>query len=182
LAQNAFIRAGFRRKISGVQWNCSWAKHPTTAGFEALNRFQKVNHFPGSWCIGRKDRLMRCIGRAKRTLSSPANQNLGVPSNSFDIVPGGWILPAEYNSWRRSAEENNGRNVFIIKPSASACGRGIRLIHKNNINTVPKDKPCVMQQVSECRERATSKASYSQLVYGVAGSLPHTETNIIKFN
>jgi len=138
--KNAFIRAGFRRKLSGVQWNAAWTKHPTTEGFERLNRFQKVNHFPGSWCIGRKDRLMRCIGRAKRAVGGQP----GVPSDAFDIIPAGWILPTEYNSWRRQAEDKN--QVFIIKPSASACGRGIRLIHKNNINTVPKDKPCVMQQ------------------------------------
>ena len=32
--KNAFNRAGFRRKISGVQWNCQWGKHLSTEGFE----------------------------------------------------------------------------------------------------------------------------------------------------
>ena len=136
--KNAFNRAGFRRKISGVQWNCAWTKHLSTEGFQSLNRFQKANHFPGSWCIGRKDRLMRCISRAKRALGS------GLPSDAYDIVPGGWILPAEYGSFLRAS--NAQRNpVYIMKPCASACGRGIKLIHKNNMNAVPKDKPCIMQ-------------------------------------
>lgn len=37
-----------------------------------LNRFQKVNHFPGSWCIGRKDRLLRTLARQKRDINSAA--------------------------------------------------------------------------------------------------------------
>ncbi|GMH62764.1 hypothetical protein TrRE_jg1675 [Triparma retinervis] len=139
--KNAFTRAGFRRKISGVQWNCAWSKHLSTEGFENLNRFQKVNHFPGSWCIGRKDRLMRCIGRAKRAAGKMPN----VPQNAFDIVPGGWILPTEYDSFMRNVSQERNP-VYILKPSASACGRGIRLIHKNNMNTVPTEKPCIVQE------------------------------------
>jgi tubulin polyglutamylase TTLL4 len=140
--KSAFMRAGFRRKISGQIWNCGWVKHPTTEGFEALNRFQKVNHFPGSWCIGRKDRLMRCINRAKRSIGPGYGNDA---ENEFDIIPGGWILPTEYDAWARTAASSKN-NIYILKPSASSCGRGIRLIHKNNLNTVPKDKPCVMQQ------------------------------------
>ncbi|GMH62015.1 hypothetical protein TrST_g14158 [Triparma strigata] len=139
--KNAFNRAGFRRKISGVQWNCQWGKHLTTEGFESLNRFQKANHFPGSWCIGRKDRLMRCIGRAKRAAKNMPN----VPSDGFDIIPGGWILPTEYDSFTRAASMERNP-VYILKPSASACGRGIRLIHKNNMNSVPKVNPCIVQE------------------------------------
>ncbi|GMH51208.1 hypothetical protein TL16_g00962 [Triparma laevis f. inornata] len=139
--KNAFNRAGFRRKISGVQWNCQWGKHLTTDGFESLNRFQKANHFPGSWCIGRKDRLMRCIGRAKRAAKNMPN----VPSDGFDIIPGGWILPTEYDSFTRAASMERNP-VYILKPSASACGRGIRLIHKNNMNSVPKVNPCIVQE------------------------------------
>jgi len=84
---------------------------------------------------------MRCIGRAKRAAGKMPN----VPSDAFDIVPGGWILPTEYDSFMRNA--NMERNpVYILKPSASACGRGIRLIHKNNMNTVPTEKPCIVQE------------------------------------
>jgi len=64
---------------------------------------------------------MRCIARAKRHIGSGGS---GIPPSAYDIVPGGWILPAEYNSFRRAAEDKEA--VFIIKPSASACGRGIR--------------------------------------------------------
>lgn len=71
--KNAFFQAGFSRTQSNVTWTASWGKHPTREGFRALNRFQKVNHFPGSWCIGRKDRLMRTLARHKRELNGAAS-------------------------------------------------------------------------------------------------------------
>ncbi|CAN0411606.1 unnamed protein product, partial [Ectocarpus sp. 12 AP-2014] len=66
--KNAFFRAGFSRTRSTMSWTASWGKHPTREGFRNLNRFQKINHFPGSWCIGRKDRLMRTLARHKREM------------------------------------------------------------------------------------------------------------------
>jgi hypothetical protein len=39
--KNAFLSAGFKR-IRGSAWNACWAKHPTPAGFQKMNRFQKV--------------------------------------------------------------------------------------------------------------------------------------------
>ena len=29
------------------------------------------------------------------------------------------------------------KSIWIIKPAASSCGRGIRLIHKDNLTTLP---------------------------------------------
>jgi hypothetical protein len=68
--KNPFFNAGFTRvhedkygKANGA-WNAAWCKHQTNEQFSALTRFQKVNHFPGSWCIGRKDRLLRTLCKA----------------------------------------------------------------------------------------------------------------------
>ena len=124
-----------------TSWNLLWTWSKPKVDYTSLLTFQKVNHFPGSWCIGRKDRLQRCINRAKRFHSNSST----VPPDAFSFIPGGWILPSEYPSWSRSAAASP-RNIYIIKPSASSCGRGIRLIHKNNLASVPKDKPCVVQQ------------------------------------
>jgi tubulin polyglutamylase TTLL4 len=41
------------------------------------------------------------------------------------------------------------KSIFIIKPNASSCGRGIRLIHKDNIATVDKKKSAVVQKYLE---------------------------------
>ena len=63
--RNAFLRAGFKRTTSSG-WNGLWAKHLTEDEFLRLTPYQKVNHFPGTWGIGRKDRLARNLSRMKR--------------------------------------------------------------------------------------------------------------------
>ncbi|CAN0447221.1 unnamed protein product, partial [Discosporangium mesarthrocarpum] len=83
--KNAFLRAGFTRTRSISTWTASWGKHPTHEGFRSLNRFQKVNHFPGSWCIGRKDCLMRTLAKHRRELIS----------SLLSFSPEGFILPAD---------------------------------------------------------------------------------------
>mmetsp|Transcript_9416 Transcript_9416/g.35254 ORF Transcript_9416/g.35254 Transcript_9416/m.35254 type:complete len:854 (-) Transcript_9416:251-2812(-) len=135
--KNAFIRAGFARLHgSGFagHWNAIWAKHPSTEAFNGLSVHQKVNHFPGSWCIGRKDRLMRCLERARRRLP-----------REYNFFPEGFILPAEFSSWRRRALLHKNF-IWISKPVASSCGKGIRLVHKKNIGTVSCRKKCIMQR------------------------------------
>lgn len=67
--RNAFLRAGMLR-TDGSNWNALWSKHLTEAEFLRLNPHQKVNHFPGSWGLGRKDRLARNLGRMAREFGS----------------------------------------------------------------------------------------------------------------
>ena len=62
--KNAFARAGFER-TKGRFYNVAWFKHPSQDGFRRLGARQLVNHFPGSWAIGRKDRLMRSINSCR---------------------------------------------------------------------------------------------------------------------
>ena len=64
--RNALLRAGFRR-TEGDEWNFAWAKHLSPDVVVRLTPFQKCNHWPGSWAIGRKDRLSRNVDRLART-------------------------------------------------------------------------------------------------------------------
>lgn len=61
--KNAFQRAGFTATKNN--WTAIWAKHQDESVLAHLNCLQKVNHFPKSWCIGRKDRLQRTIQAMK---------------------------------------------------------------------------------------------------------------------
>ena len=72
--KNAFARAGFKK--SEKYWTALWSKHQNEAQMKELNCLQKINHFPASWCIGRKDRLSRTMNMMKRTHGS-----------SFDFHP-----------------------------------------------------------------------------------------------
>jgi hypothetical protein len=44
---NSFKRAGFDM-VNGNNWNVMWTNKVRTDDVRELNRFQKINHFPGS--------------------------------------------------------------------------------------------------------------------------------------
>jgi tubulin polyglutamylase TTLL4 len=136
--KNAFARAGFERsKNMNGSWNGYWGKHPNPTEFSNMNRFQKVNHFPGSWCIGRKDRLARTLLAFQRRLGG-----------HFDFHPDVLHLPVDRRMLDLKIKADK-KSIWIIKPQASSCGRGIRLISKDNLDTIPPTKKAVIQKYLE---------------------------------
>ncbi|KAK3252707.1 hypothetical protein CYMTET_38009 [Cymbomonas tetramitiformis] len=127
----AFKQAGFRR-TKGNNWNALWAGALKGDEFHDMNRYQKVNHFPGTWELGRKDKLYRNIGRFRRKLGK-----------EFDIVPRHYVLPREADEWKAEYERNEDY-VYIMKPCSSSRGRGIRVLRTPA--DVPKDKDCLVQR------------------------------------
>jgi len=51
-------------------------------------------------------------------------------SKAYDIAPMTYIFPEDYKRWLIDREIANFKNMYIIKPAASSCGRGIRVIGK----------------------------------------------------
>ncbi|CAJ1012422.1 putative Tubulin-tyrosine ligase family [Leishmania naiffi] len=117
----AFEAGGLRYTDSNKDFNILWAKRATAYTLSSLNAYQKVNHFPGTWGVGRKDRLACNIRRMQRFFSDDA----------FDIVPKSFLIPQDEAELRRDAEMNPGTPekplIYIVKPGASSCGRGIHL-------------------------------------------------------
>ncbi|AIO02096.1 tubulin tyrosine ligase, putative [Leishmania panamensis] len=117
----AFEAGGLRYTDSNKDFNILWAKRATVYTLSSLNAYQKVNHFPGTWGVGRKDRLASNIRRMQRFFSDDA----------FDIVPKSFLIPQDEAELRRDAEMNPGTPekplIYIVKPGASSCGRGIHL-------------------------------------------------------
>jgi tubulin polyglutamylase TTLL4 len=87
--KNAFARAGFSRSMK--QWTALWTPHQSKDVLRAMTCLQKVNHFPSSWCIGRKDRLMQTIGFMARLHGK----------EHFGFHPDGFVLPQEADALRR---------------------------------------------------------------------------------
>lgn len=79
----------------------------------------------GSRCIGRKDRLQRTISAMTR-----------LHGDEFGFHPDGFSLPKDGGNLERclrndsasSRASKKGGNLWIVKPLASSCGRGIRVI------------------------------------------------------
>lgn len=63
---NALKTGGFRL-INGSAWNCLWTGMIKASKLKNINQYQKINHFPGAWHLGRKDNLWRNVFKMKRT-------------------------------------------------------------------------------------------------------------------
>lgn len=118
---SAFLAAGMCYTRSNKNFNILWAKRATPYTLATLNAYQKVNHFPGTWGVGRKDNLAASISEMKRHYGSDV----------FDIIPTSFILPRQQTELELDAEHHPGTvdnpAIYIMKPVASSCGRGIYL-------------------------------------------------------
>ena len=48
-----------------VEWVGQWGKHMKSVYFKLITDHQKMNHFPGTFVIGRKDRLWRSYSQLR---------------------------------------------------------------------------------------------------------------------
>lgn len=109
------------------KWCVRWGPHPTPDKLRVFNPCQKANHFPSSWHLGRKDLLARHITRMKRQWPS-----------EYDIFPQSFCLPADSNFWE-NAREADPKGLWIWKPVASSCGRGIKILSSQIQSNVAKE-------------------------------------------
>uniref|UniRef100_A0AAQ4P3T2 Tubulin--tyrosine ligase-like protein 5 n=1 Tax=Gasterosteus aculeatus aculeatus TaxID=481459 RepID=A0AAQ4P3T2_GASAC len=102
-------------------FNLMWTgSHLKPYILRSLQDFQKVNHFPRSYELTRKDRLYKNIQRMQQTHGF----------KNFHIVPQTFVLPSEYQEFCNCFAKDKG--PWIIKPVASSRGRGIYLVSNPN--------------------------------------------------
>ncbi|XP_041070170.1 tubulin polyglutamylase TTLL5-like [Carcharodon carcharias] len=98
-------------------FNLMWTgSHLKPYVLRTLLEFQKVNHFPRSYELTRKDRLYKNIQRMQQTHGF----------KHFNIVPQAYILPSEYQELWTAHTKDKG--PWIVKPVASSRGRGVYLV------------------------------------------------------
>uniref|UniRef100_H2ZF24 Tubulin--tyrosine ligase-like protein 5 n=1 Tax=Ciona savignyi TaxID=51511 RepID=H2ZF24_CIOSA len=121
---------------NSADFNLMWTgAHLKPFSLRSLQDFQKVNHFPRSYEITRKDRLYKNIERMAHTKGF----------KHFDFIPTSYLMPSEYQEFCSAYMKEKGS--WIVKPIASSRGRGIYLI--NNPNQVPlEDNIMVCKYVS----------------------------------
>jgi tubulin polyglutamylase TTLL4 len=132
--RSAYKNNGFRKLISGKSWNVFWGKHLKPELLATLNPYQIANHFPSSWNLGRKDSLSRNIALSRRK-----------HPKAYDFFSKTFILPNDITALRLELEAHP-RSYWIIKPSASACGRGIRLMTAEALKEKKKLKNVIAQR------------------------------------
>eukprot|EP00730_Choanoeca_flexa_P001646 TRINITY_DN10724_c0_g1_i6.p1 TRINITY_DN10724_c0_g1~~TRINITY_DN10724_c0_g1_i6.p1 ORF type:complete len:907 (+),score=125.96 TRINITY_DN10724_c0_g1_i6:48-2723(+) len=125
---------GFRQvHPNSSDYNIAWSgTHIKSHVYRTLSEYQKINHFPRSFELTRKDRLYVNIQRLQQT-KGPRH---------FSFLPRSFLLPAEfsefYSSWVRK------RTPFIVKPIASSQGKGIYIV--THPEEVPPDQELILSQ------------------------------------
>lgn len=100
-----------------------WYKHMLTSEFTQLDEWRKVNHYPGSFHLGRKDKLWFRL-------------KLGQQRGIGTFHPATFVMPHDYDELKDFWSTSSSK-LFIMKPPASARGNGIRVI--NDISQIPLD-------------------------------------------
>jgi hypothetical protein len=114
-------------------WNLLWL--PQTGKpylYDGLNEYQKINHFPSSFEIARKDKL--CLNILKM------QEKFG--KRSFYIIPDTYLLPDEFADFfaefHQLKNSEGKKPLWIIKPNSASQGKGIYLI--DDINDIDLDE------------------------------------------
>ncbi|CAJ1079024.1 tubulin polyglutamylase TTLL4 isoform X1 [Xyrichtys novacula] len=134
VVKHTIARSHFKVTKKNHDWLGCWGHHMKSPGFKALGEHQKLNHFPGTFQIGRKDRLWRNLSKMQ----------LRFGKQEFSFFPRTFILPQDIKLLRKAWEDGGSRQKWIIKPPASARGIGIQVIHK--WSQMPRRRPLLVQK------------------------------------
>ncbi|KAJ1521378.1 hypothetical protein ONE63_003053 [Megalurothrips usitatus] len=134
VVRRTVVNSGFRLIRKSNEWTGTWGKHMKSINFKVLKDYQKINHFPGTFQIGRKDRLWRNLFRLMAKFGK----------KEFGFIPKTYVLPQDSKMLRAAWERSNGKEAWIIKPPASARGTGIKVIHR--WGQIPKKRPLIVQK------------------------------------
>ncbi|XP_038870308.1 pneumococcal serine-rich repeat protein-like isoform X2 [Salvelinus namaycush] len=134
VVKHTIARSHFKVTQKSHDWLGCWGHHMKSPGFKAIREYQKLNHFPGSFQIGRKDRLWRNLSKMQAQFGK----------REFSFFPRSFVLPQDVKLLKKAWEDSGCRQKWIIKPPASARGIGIQVIHK--WSQMPRKRPLLVQK------------------------------------
>eukprot|EP00698_Gefionella_okellyi_P000518 TRINITY_DN1046_c1_g1_i3.p1 TRINITY_DN1046_c1_g1~~TRINITY_DN1046_c1_g1_i3.p1 ORF type:complete len:1026 (+),score=213.48 TRINITY_DN1046_c1_g1_i3:234-3080(+) len=127
IVSHALAKLGNWIEVSSTvtsHWNLLWTWSRPRINYNSLLSWQRVNHYPHSDQLTRKDTLKRSLGRY--TMFGEKTAEL------FTITPVTFILPGEYvpfcDSFAKHRDMPGMQNFWIMKPVGLSRGRGIELV------------------------------------------------------
>ena len=138
LIRSTFESIGFTYTESH-DWNVLWIAAATKPYlYDGLNEYQKINHFPWSYEITRKDKYWLNILRMQEKFGK----------RNYYISPDTYLLPDEFADFFaefHQVKSSEGRKpLWIVKPNASSQGKGIYLI--DDVNDIDLDESWIISK------------------------------------
>lgn len=125
---NSCKNAGMYLADSGKDWNLLFTGFVRGEQLKEVHKYQRINHFPCSYEIGRKDKLWKNIARMKRKFGL-----------DYNICPPSYVLPIDYRRFTADFKaKENSKAMWIMKPCGSSCGKGIKIL--SSTSKLPKNK------------------------------------------
>eukprot|EP00003_Mantamonas_plastica_P024704 TRINITY_DN4659_c0_g1_i2.p1 TRINITY_DN4659_c0_g1~~TRINITY_DN4659_c0_g1_i2.p1 ORF type:complete len:1245 (-),score=465.79 TRINITY_DN4659_c0_g1_i2:266-3967(-) len=121
-------------EVRGSDWCLLWStNHVKPYLLKALNRHQKINHFPRSYELTRKDKLYVNLSRMQQLHGK----------KHYNFVPQSYMLPAEQSQFEYHCMRHPNA-PWIVKPISSSRGRGIYLI--DHFLQAPASDTCIVSK------------------------------------
>lgn len=125
---NSCKNAGMILVDEGYDWNLLWSNYTSPEILRDMDKFQKLNHFPSSYQMGRKDCIWKNVHRMIKK-----------HGDDFDILPKTYIFPQDAHQFNQDKMlKENAKTLWILKPSASSCGKGIKVMTSKD--KLPRDR------------------------------------------
>jgi len=106
----------------------------------------QFNHFPGSFQLGRKDRLWRNLSRLLAQFGK----------KEFGFFPQTFVLPADMANLKSAWDEGNTKKKWIIKPVRSASAAAVvKLSRSDGV------MDCALVMIRDNRKSPKSRKNYS---------------------
>ncbi|EER03161.1 conserved hypothetical protein, partial [Perkinsus marinus ATCC 50983] len=136
LVRGILLHSGLVPREHGPDWVLSWTGSlPKEQSFQHLQEWQRINHFPSSHELTRKDRLWAHYAAMRELFGA----------EEFDYLPETFVLPDEKKSFLEVLIGSNHPSwLWIVKPPSQSRGRGIFILR--DLEDLPTDSSCVISR------------------------------------